>query len=63
VETSTLEVRLAEAEDDEARVDAHAGGVNTDEVATLPVGLRYQFTAGSPKHSPMVTPRYPFFVM
>jgi hypothetical protein len=63
VETTALEVRLAEAEEDEARVDAHAGGVKTDEVATLPVGLRYQFSAGSPKHSPIVTPTYPLFFM
>jgi hypothetical protein len=60
VATAPLEVRLAdtEAEDlaDEARVEAHAGGVNTDEVATLPVPLRYQLASGSPKHSPMVTP-------
>jgi hypothetical protein len=54
VATALLAVRLAEAE--EARVDAQAGGVNTEEVATLLLGVRYQFAAGSPKHSPMVTP-------
>lgn len=57
---ATLEVRLTDAEAkvdaEDARVDAQAGGVKTDEVATLPTGLRYQFDSGSPKHSPNVTP-------
>jgi hypothetical protein len=56
VAATLLEVRLAEAEEDDDSVDAHAGGVKTDEVATLPVGFRYQFSAGSPRHSPIVTP-------
>jgi hypothetical protein len=59
VATALLAVRVAEAveaRDEEARVDAQAGGVNTEEVATLLLGVRYQFAAGSPKHSPMVTP-------
>ena len=54
VETTALDVRLTEADDES--VDAHAGGVKTDEVATRPAGLRYQLASGSPKHSPMVTP-------
>jgi hypothetical protein len=60
VAATPLEVRLAdtgtEANEDEVRVDAQAGGVNTEDVATLPVGLRYQFSSGSDRHSPIVTP-------
>lgn len=60
VEVAPLEVRLADtaavADAEDARVEAQAGGVKTDEVATLPLGLRYQFATGSPKHSPIVTP-------
>jgi hypothetical protein len=61
-----LDVADAEADDprdEDARVDAQAGGVNTDEVAVRPDGLRYQFASGSPMHSPIVTPLYPFFTM
>jgi hypothetical protein len=50
----TVAVRLID--EDEARVDAQAGGVNAEEVAGLLLGVRYQFASGSPKHSPMVTP-------
>jgi hypothetical protein len=39
-----------------------AGGVKAEEVATLPVPGLYQFASGSPKHSPIVTPLYPFDV-
>jgi hypothetical protein len=37
-----------------------AGGVKAEEVAILPVSALYQFASGSPKHSPIVTPLYPF---
>jgi hypothetical protein len=58
VATAPLDVALADA-DFEAEVGAQAGGVNTEEVATLPVPLRYQLASGSPKHSPIVTPFQP----
>jgi hypothetical protein len=58
VATAPLDVAVPAEED--ARVDAQAGGVKTDDVATrLP--LRYQFDSGSPMHSPIVTPLYPFW--
>jgi hypothetical protein len=53
VAPAALDVRLPEADD--ALVDAHEGGVNADELATLPVPSRYQLATGSPIHSPMVT--------
>ena len=30
-----------------------------DDVAVLPAGVRYQFSCGSPRHSPAVTPFQP----
>jgi hypothetical protein len=63
VARAPLDVAMADtdldADAEEARVDAQAGGVNTEEVATLPSPLRYQLTSGSPKHSPIVTPFQP----
>jgi hypothetical protein len=56
VATAPLDVGEAEAMEEDALVYAQAGGVNTYEVATLSVGLRYQFASGSPMHSPIVTP-------
>lgn len=64
VEMAALDVRLTVADEarveDDARVEAQAGGVKTDEVATRFVGVRYQLASGSPRHSPMVTPFQPF---
>jgi hypothetical protein len=41
-------------------VGVPAGGVKAEEVATLPSLVLYQCASGSPKHSPIVTPLYPF---
>ena len=53
MEITAVDVRLAEADES---VDAHAGGVKTDEVATRLSAARYQLASGSPRHSPIVTP-------
>ena len=57
-ETAPVGVEVVTIDDAEevAEADIVAGGVKDDTVATRGVPALYQFSSGSPRHSPMVTP-------